>query len=69
MKRFWLRTWNPDTLEHGVVEISRWTETWLLASGRSHFTLPVLRMRVSSRPSLCAYMMGAGINSSVSFVA
>ena len=28
------------------------TETWLLASGRSHLTAPVLRTRVSSRPKL-----------------
>ena len=45
------------------------TETWLLASGRSHLTLPVLRMRVSSRPSRCANMIGAGISSGVSFEA
>ena len=34
-----------------------------------HLTAPVLRMRVSSRPSWCANMMGAGISSGVSFVA
>ena len=39
-----------------------------MASGRSHLTaLPVLRMRVSSRPSWCANMIGAGISSGVSF--
>ena len=46
-----------------------WTETWLLASGRSHATLPLLRILVSSRPSWCAYMIGAGMSSGVSFVA
>ena len=33
---------------------SYWTETWVLASGRSQATLPVLRTRVSSRPKRCA---------------
>ena len=43
------------------LSFSYWTETWLLASGRSHLTLPALRMRVSSRPRRCANMIGAGI--------
>ena len=42
------------------------TETCDFASGRSHSALPLLRMRVSSRPSRCANMIGAGISSGVS---
>ena len=46
------------------------TETCDFASGRSHFaSLPALRMRVSSRPRRCAYMIGAGISSGVSSLA
>jgi len=45
------------------------TETCDFASGRSHGTLPVLRMRVSSRPRRWANMMGAGISSGVSLQA
>ena len=42
------------------------TETCDFASGRSHSAFPLLRMRVSSRPSRWANMIGAGINSGVS---
>ena len=42
------------------------TVTWLLPSGRSHFSLPDLRTSVSCRESLWAMEMGAGISSGVS---
>ena len=37
-----------------------------LRVGAQPFALPLLRMRVSSRPRRCANMIGAGINSGVS---
>ena len=45
------------------------TDTCDFASGRSHGTSPLLRMRVSSRPRRCANMIGAGISSGVSLLA
>ena len=45
---------------------SYWTETWLLPSGRSQGRRPDLRRPASSRASLWAMAMGAGISSGVS---
>ena len=42
------------------------TVTWLLPSGRSHFSSPALRTSARRRDSLWAMEMGAGISSGVS---
>ncbi len=57
---------NDDVYDARWLSINILDDTWLLASGRSHFTFPAFRTRVSSRPKRWANIIGAGISSGVS---